>query len=257
MQSAIEATYWSKGWVVFDDVSPPDEVDALAELAMTMSLEGSENALEDHPVDASPSGETAPRKIGRPFLKHPAFRAFVLDRRLTNIIATLLQADPLLLTDQIFMKPPRFGSAKPYHQDNYYFQCQPADQLLTAWVALDDVDAENGCLRYIDGSHRDGLLPHAEVPELHHTFVPPPKYLALDKESLAPVRKGSVVFHHGEALHTSHRNESDRWRRGYASHWVTRAVTSSTDTIEHAYFNANRPEYSGAVDKFFCNYMVV
>ncbi len=257
MDTRAQALYWDKGWVVIDDVFTASEVDAIAGLAMTLSAAGSALEQEDYPLDASPDGATAPRKIGRAFLKHAAFRAFVLDRRLTSILAPLLEGEPLLVTDQIFMKPPRFGSAKPYHQDNYYFQCQPADKLLTAWIALDDVDAGNGCLRYIDGSHKGGLLPHAEVPELHHTYVPPPEYLTLDKESLAIARKGSVVIHHAEALHTSHRNESNRWRRGYATHWVTHGVTSTIDTIEQAYFNVHRPEYAGAADRFFCNYMVV
>ena len=60
----------------------------------------------------------------------------------------------------------------------------------------------------------------------------------------ARVRKGGVVFHHGNTLHTSGRNESDRWRRGYATHWVTSAVTCRINTLKKAYFN--RPDYPAA-----------
>ena len=35
------------------------------------------------------------------------------------------------------------------------------------------------------------------------------------------MEKGGVVFHHGTALHTSHQNNSERWRRAYATHWVS------------------------------------
>ena len=66
--------------------------------------------------------------------------------------------------------------------------------------------------------------------------MPPPELIDLSKESLALVRKGGIVFHHSQALHTSHRNESDRWRRGYATHWVTSEVTSSNGTLDKAYF---------------------
>ena len=45
------------------------------------------------------------------------------------------------------------------------------------------------------------------------TALPPPlRLIDLKRESLAIVRKGGVVFHHSETLHTSHRNESDRDR---------------------------------------------
>jgi ectoine hydroxylase-related dioxygenase (phytanoyl-CoA dioxygenase family) len=108
--------------------------------------------------------------------------------------------------------------------------------VITAWIALDDVDATNGCLRYIDGSHKGPILPHLPVPGEEHNLAPSPELIDLNKESLAIVGKGGVVFHHGTTLHTSHRNESDRWRRAYATHWVTADVTSESPVLENAHF---------------------
>lgn len=240
-QTAIEQ-YWEKGWVVVEGIFQRDEAEQIAQIALEVSQAELQNADSRYVVDASDEGELAPRKIAAPFWKHPAFQSFILDERLTQVLTTLLGAAPLLATDQVFMKPPRFGSAKPYHQDNFYFQCQPADQVITAWIALDDVDAENGCLRYIDGSHRGPILPHEPVEGEPYNLVPPADLVDLRKEALAPVGKGGVVFHHSQVLHTSHRNESDRWRRGYATHWVTRAVTSGNGTLDRAYYKqANYP----------------
>lgn len=230
--------YWAKGWVVVEDVFPKEEAERIAQLALRISQEELTNAGDRYVADASADGQLAPRKIDRPFWKHADFQAFILDQRLVTLLMTLLGAAPLLATDQIFMKPPRFGSAKPYHQDNFYFQCQPADHVITAWIALDDVDVENGCLRYIDGSHRGPILPHEAVPGEPYNLVPPPELVDLRKEALALVRKGGVVFHHSQVLHTSHRNESDRWRRGYATHWVTADVTSQNGTLDRAYYKA-------------------
>ena len=58
----------------------------------------------------------------------------------------------------------------------------------------------------------------------------------LSKESLARVKKGGVVFHHSKALHTSGENRSDRWRRGYATHWVSPGVVAENETLDNAYF---------------------
>jgi phytanoyl-CoA hydroxylase len=149
------------------------------------------------------------------------------------------------MADQIFMKPPRFGSAKPYHQDNFYFKCSPADHVLTAWIAMDDVDEENGCLRYIEGSHKEEVLPHeAPDPDEPFNLVPPTELIDLSREALAVVKKGGVVFHHVKTLHTSHRNESDRWRRAYASHWVSAETESENDTVSKGYFK--RADYPSA-----------
>ena len=228
--------YREKGWVVVNDVFSPDEAEKIAELALKISQDELKEVKGSYQADHSADGKKAPRKIDHPYHKSEKFRQFVNNPKLVALLRELMGVDPLLCTDQIFMKPPRFGSAKPYHQDNAYFECEPSDHVITAWIALDDVDEENGCLRYIDGSHKGKILPHDPVPGEPHNKAPAPDLIDLKKESLAIVRKGGVVFHHSKTLHTSHRNNSDRWRRGYATHWVAADVTSTSNVLDKAYF---------------------
>ena len=129
--------YWEKGWVVVEGIYDVDEVDSMSQLAIEISNKELKENAGSGVVDRQIDGAIAPRKINQPFLKEPAFRSLVLDLRLSAIISSLIGVEPLLVTDQIFMKPPRFGSAKPYHQDNYYFKCEPADHDITAWIAMD------------------------------------------------------------------------------------------------------------------------
>lgn len=234
--------YWEKGWVVIEDVYAHDKVDRIVDLAMETGRKNMENQ-DNYAADRSDdSQELAVRKVDKPFLEDPLFQDFALDKQLISVITQLLGAKPKLATDQIFMKPPRFGSAKPYHQDNAYFCLEPEDHVITAWIALDDVDVENGCMRYIDGSHSGPLFPHEPIPGQEHNKGPLPEHIDLARESLAPVRKGGVVFHHVRTLHTSHRNESDRWRRAYATHWVTDDVTSGNATLSDAYYKLELPQ---------------
>jgi len=232
--------YRTKGWVCVEGLFHPAEADRAAEVILAIADRERETAKDGYNVDISEDGERAPRKVNEPFVKDAYCQRMLLDTRLRVCLTQLLGSQPLLMVDQALLKPPRFGSAKPYHQDNYYFRCEPDDEVVTAWVALDDVDEENGCLRYIDGSHRGPILPHDQVAGEDHNYVPPTELIDLSKESPAVARKGAVVFHHSRALHTSHRNESDRWRRGWATHWVTANVTSETETLARAYFR--RPE---------------
>jgi len=227
--------YREKGWTVVEGIFERAHAQRIAELALSF---GEESAHLGYDVDASDDGRRAPRKIDKPFEKDESFRAFVLNERLRDVIRELLGGEPLLIADQIFLKPPHFGSAKPYHQDNAYFRCSPPDEVLTAWIALDDADEANGCLRYIDGSHRGAILPHEPVSGEGHNLAPPDELIDFSKESLAPVRCGGVVFHHSQTLHTSHRNNSERWRRGYATHWVTSRVTAQSTILDSAHFKS-------------------
>lgn len=240
--------YWKRGWTVVEEVFTEDEVDAISKLASQICDERLNNQLGDkHKTDHSENGQAAPRKLSRPFLTHQVFRNFILDQRMRALIEQLIGKPPHLMIDQIFMKPPHFGSANPYHQDNAYFRCHPDDEVLTSWIALDDVDEHNGCLRYIDDSHLGPILTHHDVPGEPHNKVPSDDEIDLDRESLAMVRKGGIVFHHSKALHTSHRNESDRWRRAYASHWVSADVTCDEILFETRYYKHDSELYEAAL----------
>jgi ectoine hydroxylase-related dioxygenase (phytanoyl-CoA dioxygenase family) len=228
---AARKQYEEKGWLVVNDVFNAEEIARIRDLAMQVSHEELKDAAGPYKTDASADGELAPRKIDKPHAKSEEFDRIAHDARLMDLVKELMgvQSEPMLYSDQIFMKPPRFGSAKPYHQDNAYFRRQPSGHVITAWIALDDVDESNGCLRYIDGSHLGEILPHEEIPGEPHNQAPPPELIDLNKESLALVRQGGVVFHHSQTLHTSHRNESDRWRRAYATHWIADDVVGMDD----------------------------
>jgi ectoine hydroxylase-related dioxygenase (phytanoyl-CoA dioxygenase family) len=49
---------------------------------------------------------------------------------------------------QYFNKPPSVGQPTPPHQDGYYFMLDPCEAV-TMWFALDEVDEENGRMRYV------------------------------------------------------------------------------------------------------------
>lgn len=231
--------YWEKGWVVIEGVFQEVEMDQIAELALAVCTKDKRTKV-GYTVDRTPNGTFLPRKINSPFWKNQRFKDLVLAPRLLTLIQQFIGGKPLLFQDQIFMKPPRFGSPKPYHQDNAYFLCTPADQVITAWIALENVGEENGCLRYIDGSHLGEILPHTSL-EIKHNLSPEPDLIDLNRESLAIAKKGAVILHHTHTLHTSHENRSDRWRRGYASHWCTEHVKSENDTLVNAHFC--QPDY--------------
>ena len=65
--------------------------------------------------------------------------------------------------DQVFYKPARHPGVVAWHQDySYWTRATPARHV-TGWVGLDDSTKENGCVHFVPGSHRWGLLPKLDL----------------------------------------------------------------------------------------------
>ena len=97
---------------------------------------------------------------------HDAYFAQWMNAGPFHELAKRLMGRPVVAKDvQFFNKPPKSGKPTPPHQDGYYFMLEPCEAL-TMWFALDDVDDENGCVRYVPGSHKRGMRPHARTQTL-------------------------------------------------------------------------------------------
>ena len=58
--------------------------------------------------------------------------------------------------DHAMVKPPgQTSRATNWHQDAPYWRMDPVGSF-SAWIAVDDVDGDNGCLHFVPGSHRYG-----------------------------------------------------------------------------------------------------
>ena len=106
-------------------------------------------------------------------------------------------------------------------QDNWYFGVSSSDDVITAWISVDDAVEENGALRYIDAAHKRGLVPHAVTnPAEPFNVNALESEFDRSREVVAPVPQGGVLFHHGAALHASSANRTPTHRRAYAIHYV-------------------------------------
>jgi ectoine hydroxylase-related dioxygenase (phytanoyl-CoA dioxygenase family) len=116
-----------------------------------------------------------------------------------------------------FNKPPGSAKGTPPHQDNYYFCLDPCS-VLTIWMGLDAVDDENACLRYVPGSHRGPVRPHARSNVLGFSqsitdYGPDDA----SREVAIHLQPCDVAVHHGNLIHLAGANRSaSRNRRAFA-----------------------------------------
>ena len=143
------------------------------------------------------------------------FRRFFLSDRFLSLAEQLLGTPVVPKNVEYFAKPPGIGAATPPHQDGYYFMIEP-NEALTMWVALDDIDEENGCIRYVGGSHKKGLRPHAKSGVLGFSQGIT-DYGPNDERLETPMlsRPGDMHVHHSLTIHRADANRSDsragRW----------------------------------------------
>lgn len=140
-----------------------------------------------------------------------------------------------------FNKPPATDHITPPHQDNYYFCLRPP-QVLTIWMALDRVDEENGCLRYVTGSHLRGVRPHGRTQTLGFSQGITDYGTEHDRQNEVPVRlqPGDMTIHHGNTIHRADANQTtDRQRRSFAM--VFQGVSACRDEVAFArYLEASK-----------------
>ncbi len=142
------------------------------------------------------------------------FAELFLEGSFTTLAAQLLGDNVVPTNIQYFNKPPGAGQPTPAHQDGYYFKLEPCTAL-TMWLALDVVDEENGCMRYVRGSHRRGMRPHGRTKTLGFSqgIIDFPRDEDLADEQPISAQPGDVIVHHAVTIHRADANRSNRSRR--------------------------------------------
>jgi ectoine hydroxylase-related dioxygenase (phytanoyl-CoA dioxygenase family) len=148
--------------------------------------------------------------------------------RALDLIETLIGPDIVLLSSGFFVKPPSSDDKfVAWHQDTMYWGLTPPFAL-TIWLAIDDVDAHNGCMRVIPRSHLVGLLPHRASGKTGNLLGEDQEIdSALFDENSAVdfcLQAGFASVHHGELIHGSNPNRSTRRRCGMTLRFTTPCV---------------------------------
>ena len=175
------------------------------------------------------------RKIDNAWWADPDLAALATDARLGEIAAALLGASSVRLwQDQLLYKPPG-GPAETtigWHQDWASWDTVASHAaFVTAWVAFDDVDDDNGPMQIIPASHTWGLVPGASNffgTDRDAQLARLGDGRAVESRSIV-MRAGQVSFHHPLTFHGSGPNTSDRMRRSLAIHFVDAEVSAVSE----------------------------
>lgn len=163
------------------------------------------------PYGATHSAQAAARWFG-----------YASNPHILDLVEQLIGPDIVLWGSQVFCKPARSGKAIPWHQDGQYWPIRPR-ATCSVWIAIDDALPENGCMRYIPGSHRnktvfahrtsdrtDVVLDQEVTPDLFDAQT------ARDDR----LEAGQFSLHDVYLIHGSNANVSEKRRAAYVIRYM-------------------------------------
>ena len=144
---------------------------------------------------------------------------WMIDERINTVMTALLDKSPYAVQTMLYFKPPG-ARGQALHQDQYYLRVQPGT-CMAAWLALDDCDEDNGCMRVVPGSQNLPLLctvPADTTQSFTDMMVPVPSDM---HDEPVIMQAGDVFFFNGQVIHGSFPNTStNRFRRSLIGHYI-------------------------------------
>jgi len=143
------------------------------------------------------------------------FLKYCFNSEILNIIEQLIGNNFALWNSSFFAKPAFNGYATPWHQDGQYWPIKPL-ATCSVWLAIDDATSENGCLKFIKGSHKDKKIKKHKINNNEkltlNQEVLKSEYIEKNSVDLI-LKRGQISLHDIYMVHGSKENKSPNSRR--------------------------------------------
>ena len=168
------------------------------------------------------------------------FLKYCFNNEILNIVEQLIGKNFALWNSSFFAKPSFNGQATPWHQDGQYWPIRPL-ATCSVWLAIDNANHENGCLKFIKGSHKEKIVKKHKINKS--------KNLTLNQEILKSeytkkntvnliLKRGQISLHDVYMVHGSEENKSPNSRRA-----MTMRFMPTSSVFDHK-FIFNKKEFS-------------
>jgi len=199
------------GYLVVEDLLDAEEIALLAAAARE------DQRMASAAMDVK---DTQGRRTNLSLWNHPGDDIYGMIARSEKIVTGMEQ----LLGDEVYhyhskmsAKEPKVGGAWEWHQDYGYWYnngCLLPD-MASVFIAVDECTRENGCMQLLRGTHKLGRIDHGRFGE--QTGADPERVkVALERfdRIYCEMKPGTGLYFHGNTLHASDPNLSDKPRWG-------------------------------------------
>ena len=218
------AGYRRDGYVMPLDVMPGGEA-----IAVRRRIE----ALEARHASALPVMDYL---RGNPHVVLPEIDALMRRPGILDPVEAVLGLDILAWGCSFFIKEARTEAYVSWHQDLTYWGLDDTAEV-TAWLALSPVTTENGCMRFVPGSHRKDIVAHRDT-FADDNMLSRGQVLAVEVDEAQAVdvllEPGQMSLHHGHMFHASGPNRSDDRRVGLAIRYISPSMQQTAGARDYA-----------------------
>ena len=209
--------YHERGWLLKRGLFPQTMIDRLSD-----EIDGLHDRMAvDAPADVGVAWEDEVGQAGAKRIRQlmnservsTTLDAISRSDEVLSVMAQLIGPEVFLFHSKLLMKAKRDGTFTPWHQDWGYWHRgfrEPAQ--VNCMLAIDAADEENGAIRFVSGSHKQGLIEHQSIKSNAFSICLPGDLDAYDSE-LCVMQPGDAVFFGPLVIHASAPNLSDRDRR--------------------------------------------
>lgn len=148
--------------------------------------------------------------------------------RIIDLVGDLLGENVIAWGSHFFCKMPGDGKAVAWHQDASYWPLSPS-KAVTVWLAIDDADEENACMKFVSGSHHFGHMTYRPSASSDHNVLNQTIDNAEQYGEVVwnPLRAGQASIHSDLLLHGSDVNRSNRRRCALTLRYCAAEVRAS------------------------------
>lgn len=155
-------------------------------------------------------------------MKHKNVYNLLLNDRIVKIVSDLLGENIIGWGSHFFCKLPGDRKKISWHQDASYWPFSKTNTV-SCWLAIDDTKIENGCVEFIPGSHRFGLVNYEMSKKEENNILNQTVHEIEKYGDPIPIElnAGQISIHSDLLLHSSKPNTSKRRRCGLSLRYCT------------------------------------
>mgnify|MGYP001189291530 CR=1 FL=1 len=237
--------FWENGYLIVKDLVPREEwQDLLEDLrnfhdknwASIMNPDRPEflisQAINHFPKEGKIKEQTEWILYAHDVAKR--VRKLMKNKSIVLVLEDLYGEEVSALMSHILWKEPGTPYADQWwhpHQDNSYAK-NPEGKYFTTNLFFHDADPSNGMLNIYPGTHKYGMLPYDPNISYHedpgatpgNNTVFPDDYDHASKKTDLYVESGDFLIMHGDCVHGSYPNTSDRSRNLLSASYVTKGA---------------------------------
>ena len=165
-----------------------------------------------------------------PNLKYEFLWNISVHPNVINILTNIFDDEFALLWTTLLCKYPtndehdKYGKYIGYHQDLKYWGLDPP-RAITAWLAIDDTNQQNGAMIFYPKSHQNGMLETVNSSIsgnllLNNQDIDKKILNELGNVFINDLSAGKASFHHGWLVHGSPPNYSNQRRCGLTANFI-------------------------------------